>query len=62
MVDGADAIVCCYDGKTGGTAYTIDYAKRQGKVIIQINPTDMVVTIVAGEKKIAGDKNNSKNA
>ena len=57
MVDGADAIVCCYDGKTGGTAYTIDYAKRMGKVIIQINPSDMVVTIVSGESKLAGGKN-----
>ena len=62
MVDGADAIVCCYDGKTGGTAYTIDYAKKQGKVIIQINPTDMVVTIVAGDKKIADDKKDIENA
>ena len=53
MVDGADAIVCCYDGQTGGTAYTIDYAKKQGKVIIQINPSDMVVTIVSGKERIA---------
>ncbi len=57
MVDGADAVVCCYDGKTGGTAYTIEYAKRLGKTIIQINPTDMVVTIVSGEDRLAESKN-----
>ena len=60
MVDEADAIVCCYDGKTGGTAYTIDYAKKSGKVIIQINPTDMVVTIVSGESRLVGNKKDSE--
>lgn len=54
MVDRADAIVCCFDGKTGGTAYTVEYAKRQGKIIIQLNPTDMVVTVLAGEGKLKG--------
>ena len=53
MVDSADAVVCCYDGKTGGTAYTVDYAKKLGRVVIQLNPTDMVVSIVAGEGKIS---------
>jgi len=48
MVDKADVIVCCYDGKAGGTAYTVDYARQMRKIIIQINPTDMVVSIVGG--------------
>ena len=58
MVDEADAIVCCYDGKTGGTAYTIDYARQTGKIIIQINPTDMVVTVLAGEGRLGRAENN----
>ena len=55
MVDIADVIVCCFDGKTGGTAYTVEYARRQGKIIIQINPTDMVVTVLAGEGRLGRD-------
>lgn len=57
MVDESDAVVCCYDGKSGGTAYTIDYARQAGKIIIQINPTDMVVTVLSGESRLkAGNK------
>ena len=52
MVDRADVVVCCFDGKTGGTAYTVEYARRQGKIIIQINPTDMVVTVLTGEGRL----------
>ena len=52
MVDRSDVVVCCFDGKTGGTAYTVEYARRQGKIIIQINPTDMVVTVLAGEGRL----------
>ena len=49
MVDNSEVVVCCYDGKSGGTAYTVDYAKKKAKTVIQINPTDMVVTVVAGK-------------
>lgn len=59
MVDASDAVVCCFDGKTGGTAYTVEYARRQGKIIIQINPTDMIVTVLAGEGRL-GEGSKSK--
>lgn len=49
MVDSSEVLVACYDGKSGGTAYTVEYAKKKAKTVIQINPTDMVVSIVAGE-------------
>ena len=58
MVDRADVIVCCFDGKTGGTAYTVEYARRQGRIIIQLNPTDMVVTVLAGEGRLGRAENN----
>ncbi len=38
MVKQADLIVCCYDGKSGGTAQTIRLAKQKGIKIIQIDP------------------------
>ncbi len=56
MVDEADAVVCCYDGKSGGTAYTVDYARQAGKTIIQINPTDMVVAVLAGESRLGNKR------
>ena len=49
MVDNSDILVACYDGKSGGTAYTVEYARGKAKTVIQINPTDMVVTVVAGK-------------
>ena len=39
MVDICDAVVACYDGRrTGGTFYTIEYAKKQGKPVHIIQP------------------------
>ena len=49
MVDNSDVVVACYDGKSGGTAYTVEYASGTAKTVIQINPSDMVVTVVAGK-------------
>ena len=49
MVDKSDVVVCCYDGKSGGTAYTVEYARKKAKTVIQINPSDMVVTVVSGK-------------
>jgi len=31
IVDEADMIIAIWDGKSGGTGYTIDYARRTGK-------------------------------
>ena len=34
IVNGTDLLIACYDGrKTGGTRYTVEYAKRQGKPV-----------------------------
>ena len=38
MVDHADVVICAYDGRRGGTAYTVDYALSQGKHVIRIDP------------------------
>ena len=37
MVDKADVVVCAFNGKSGGTAYTVDYALKQNKIVIQID-------------------------
>lgn len=33
MVDMADAVIAIWDGKSRGTEYTIEYAKKQGKPV-----------------------------
>lgn len=39
MVDNSDLIIAIYDGgNTGGTAYTVNYARELGKEIVIINP------------------------
>lgn len=47
MVDKADVVVCCYDGQKGGTDYTVNYALKADKIVIQINPQTAVVTIIS---------------
>lgn len=39
MVDQADLLVAAYNGRPGGTAMTIDYAKRTGVPVTCIAPT-----------------------
>ena len=36
-VDKVDVVVCAFNGKSGGTAYTVDYALKQNKIVIQID-------------------------
>ncbi len=36
MVDNSDVLVCFFDGKKGGTKYTLDYAKKNNLEIINI--------------------------
>ncbi len=36
MVDNSSVLVCYYDGKKGGTKYTVDYAKKNNLEIINI--------------------------
>ncbi len=38
MVDRAELVVCAYDGRPGGTAYTVGYAQRMGRDLIFIDP------------------------
>ncbi len=45
MVDNADVVVCCFDGQKGGTAYTVEYAKKKQKTVIQIDPSVMKVSV-----------------
>ena len=47
MVDKADVVVWAYDGQSGGTAYTVNYALKQNKIVIQINPSTAQVTIIS---------------
>jgi len=38
LVELCDILVAVYDGKPGGTRYTVDYAKKIGRKIIEIPP------------------------
>ena len=61
IVDRADLLIACYDGrKTGGTFYTIQYAKRVGTGIRFVDPcngqhetlgTDKVGTTLDGRSR-----------
>ena len=39
MVDRSDVLVAAFDGKSGGTAYTVEYAQSQGLTVLQIDPS-----------------------
>ena len=41
MVDNADVVIAVWDGSKGGTCNCVNYAKKIGKNIIQINPKDI---------------------
>ena len=47
MVDNADVVVCAFNGKSGGTAYTVDYALKQNKIVIQIDPETSEVSMLS---------------
>lgn len=52
MVDHADRIVAVYDGRDkGGTAYTVEYARKKGKEIVIINPKTMERTVIPARKE-----------
>lgn len=41
IVDRCSLLVACYDGReTGGTRYTVEYAKKKNKPIEYVNPKD----------------------
>lgn len=43
MVDQADYIIAVWDGRPSGTGKTVQYAQRQGKPVIAINPKTLKV-------------------
>ena len=47
MVDNVDVVVCAFNGKSGGTAYTVDYALKQDKIVIQIDPETSEVSMLS---------------
>ena len=47
MVDNADVVVCAFNGQRGGTAYTVNYALKQNKIVIQIDPATCLVSILS---------------
>lgn len=52
MVDHADRVIAIYNGDgRGGTAYTVEYAKRMGKEIIIIDPKTMQKTVIPARKE-----------
>lgn len=40
MVDNSSLLICYYDGKSGGTAYTVGYAEKQGTKIVNLANID----------------------
>lgn len=42
MVDTSSVLVAVYDGVSGGTKNTVEYAKKLGKKLIVIRPRDMI--------------------
>lgn len=38
MVDNSSRLICYYDGRYGGTEYTVDYAQKNGKKVINLAP------------------------
>ena len=50
MVDNSDAVIAVYDGKPGGTANCVKYARRQGKTIYYINPETLRIRKETNDK------------
>ena len=40
MVDNCDAVIAVWDGAPGGTANTVDYARKLGKSVLVIDPVE----------------------
>lgn len=43
MVNNSSLLICYYDGRVGGTEYTVDYAKKKGVKVINLAPKDIEV-------------------
>lgn len=42
MVDHADLVIAVWDGSSGGTAHCVEYARRRGLRVVQLDPTMLV--------------------
>jgi len=51
MVDNSDAVIAVWDGKSGGTANCIRYAKKQHKTIYYIHPDTLQIRREINDKK-----------
>ncbi|MBO4360180.1 MAG: DUF1273 family protein [Eubacteriaceae bacterium] len=52
LADSARYILAVYSGAEGGTAYTVNYAKKRGCSIIVIDPTNMKVYAAGGKQDV----------
>lgn len=43
MVDHSSLLICYYDGRYGGTEYTVEYARKKGVQVINLAPKDLDV-------------------
>ena len=43
MGDNSSLLICYYDGRYGGTEYTVEYAKKKGVTVTNIAPKDLEV-------------------
>ncbi len=41
LIDNSSLLICFYDGRYGGTEYTIAYAQKKGKQIVNLAPKDI---------------------
>ena len=51
MVDRSDAVIAVWDGKSGGTANCVKYAKAKGKTIWYIHPSALTIRRETNDKK-----------
>ncbi|MEG0874256.1 MAG: SLOG family protein [Clostridiales bacterium] len=44
MVENSDRVIAVYDGRKGGTSYTVDYARKHKREVIVIDPQILEIT------------------
>ena len=53
MVDHCDMLFAIYDGRPkGGTAYTVEYARRKGKKIVILDPQTLELSVILPQEHI----------
>ena len=50
MVDNSDAVIAVWDGKSGGTANCVRYARQKGRTVYYINPDTLQVRREVNDK------------